>query len=204
MTAILSEFLRGAAVIARQSGRNFFVGDVSADPAQHAALWRLYDSHRRGDRGHRSGRRGLQSQRGKRDGAARQDGASALTRWSAWASRRIQTQITTANTRCSMCMPGGRSSFQMSPEKRVYLASGQPQTMVAIHSTVPAGICMWCMRDESRHRPADHQGDSESAGELDLGRLRGLCNAASWGHADRAGSQARRLRYRREATLNAS
>ena len=31
----------------------------------------------------------------------------------------------------------GKKSFQMTPEKRVYLASEQPQTMVAIHS-VPA------------------------------------------------------------------
>jgi cytochrome c-type biogenesis protein CcmF len=29
---------------------------------------------------------------------------------------------------------GGTKQFQMSPEKRVYLASDQPQTMVAIHS----------------------------------------------------------------------
>ena len=29
---------------------------------------------------------------------------------------------------------GGKKAFQMTPEKRVYLASGQPQTMVAIHS----------------------------------------------------------------------
>jgi cytochrome c-type biogenesis protein CcmF len=28
----------------------------------------------------------------------------------------------------------GRRAFQMTPEKRFYLASGQPQTMVAIHS----------------------------------------------------------------------
>jgi len=32
---------------------------------------------------------------------------------------------------------GGKKQFQMAPEKRVYLASGQPQTMVAIHS-IPA------------------------------------------------------------------
>jgi cytochrome c-type biogenesis protein CcmF len=31
-------------------------------------------------------------------------------------------------------LKGGRKLFQMAPEKRVYLASGQPQTMVAIHS----------------------------------------------------------------------
>jgi cytochrome c-type biogenesis protein CcmF len=30
---------------------------------------------------------------------------------------------------------GGKKQFQMSPEKRVYLVTGQPQTMVAIHST---------------------------------------------------------------------
>ncbi len=29
---------------------------------------------------------------------------------------------------------GGKKQFQMTPEKRVYLASEQPQTMVAIHS----------------------------------------------------------------------
>jgi cytochrome c-type biogenesis protein CcmF len=29
---------------------------------------------------------------------------------------------------------GGKELFQMTPEKRFYLASGQPQTMVAIHS----------------------------------------------------------------------
>jgi cytochrome c-type biogenesis protein CcmF len=29
---------------------------------------------------------------------------------------------------------GGKTLFQMTPEKRVYLASQQPQTMVAIHS----------------------------------------------------------------------
>jgi len=31
---------------------------------------------------------------------------------------------------------GGKKVFQMSPEKRVYLITGQPQTMVAIHSVI--------------------------------------------------------------------
>jgi cytochrome c-type biogenesis protein CcmF len=31
---------------------------------------------------------------------------------------------------------GGKKLFQMTPEKRVYLITGQPQTMVAIHSTI--------------------------------------------------------------------
>ena len=34
---------------------------------------------------------------------------------------------------------GGKKQFQMTPEKRVYLASGQPQTMVAIHSVPELG-----------------------------------------------------------------
>ena len=36
---------------------------------------------------------------------------------------------------------GGKKQFQMTPEKRVYLASEQPQTMVAtIHSTLAVGL----------------------------------------------------------------
>ena len=34
----------------------------------------------------------------------------------------------------------GKKQFQMTPEKRVYLASDQPQTMVAIHSTAELGF----------------------------------------------------------------
>ena len=34
----------------------------------------------------------------------------------------------------------GKKQFQMTPEKRMYLASGQPQTMVAIHSTPEMGF----------------------------------------------------------------
>jgi cytochrome c-type biogenesis protein CcmF len=35
---------------------------------------------------------------------------------------------------------GGKKQFQMTPEKRVYLASEQPQTMVAIHSVPELGF----------------------------------------------------------------
>ena len=40
----------------------------------------------------------------------------------------------------------GKKQFQMTPEKRVYLASEQPQTMVAIHSLPELGSCTWCMK----------------------------------------------------------
>ena len=33
----------------------------------------------------------------------------------------------------------GKKQFQMTPEKRVYLVSEQPQTMVAIHSAAELG-----------------------------------------------------------------
>ena len=65
---------------------------------------------------------------------------------------------------------GGKKQFQMAPEKRVYLASGQPQTMVAIHSVPALGSVRGLRGHKSRYRPADHQGVSESAGGLDLGR----------------------------------
>ena len=64
MTAILSEFLRGAGVIARQTGRNLLRLHDLCSP-QHAPLWRIHRPHRRGDRGHWTGRRGLQPQRRK-------------------------------------------------------------------------------------------------------------------------------------------
>ena len=48
------------------------------------------------------------------------------------------TQDSNANYNSEWAMldvyKGGKKQFQMSPEKRVYLASQQPQTMVAIHS----------------------------------------------------------------------
>jgi cytochrome c-type biogenesis protein CcmF len=48
------------------------------------------------------------------------------------------TQDSTANYDTEYAMldvyKNGAKQFQMTPEKRVYLASGQPQTMVAIHS----------------------------------------------------------------------
>ena len=49
------------------------------------------------------------------------------------------TQDSNANYNSEYAMldvyKGGKKHFQMSPEKRVYLASEQPQTMVAIHSS---------------------------------------------------------------------
>ena len=107
---------------------------------------------------------------------------------------------------------GGKKQFQMAPEKRVYLASEQPQTMVAIHSVPSWDLYVVYEGTNPGHGPADHQGVFESAGGLDLGRAGGdgvwhLCCADSEhqpgngcvarsccaGHADSAGAKGRSL-----------
>jgi cytochrome c biogenesis factor len=74
---------------------------------------------------------------------------------------------------------GGKKQFQMTPEKRVYLASGQPQTMVAIHS-VPSGICTWCMKARTPTPASRSSRRSQSAGGLDLGGLVVLVFGTLW------------------------
>ena len=69
-----------------------------------------------------------------------------------------------------MSIADGKKEFQMTPEKRVYLASDQPQTMVAIHSVPGWDLYVVYEGTESRHRPAHHQSLPQSAGRLDLGR----------------------------------
>ncbi len=73
MAAILSEFFRGAGVIARQTGKNLAISMYLLDPTQHATLRRIHRPHRRGDRGDWAGGRGLQSQHRTGTGSARQD-----------------------------------------------------------------------------------------------------------------------------------
>ncbi len=60
ITAISSEFLRGAHVLKVQTGKNLFCRDSSADPAQHPALRRLHRPLRRRCHLHRPRRFGLQ------------------------------------------------------------------------------------------------------------------------------------------------
>ena len=134
MTAILSEFLRGAGVISRQTGRNLF-----------AATWLLIRRNTRRYGGYLIhigvvivviGLAGAAFNRSEERelGPSRQDDASALTHWSASGSRRIRTLNYNSDYAMLDVYENGKKQFQMSPEKRVYLVSGQPQTMVAIHS----------------------------------------------------------------------
>jgi cytochrome c-type biogenesis protein CcmF len=135
VTAIGSEFLRGARVIAKQSGRNFF-----------AAMYLLVRRNTRRYGGYVIhvgivimfiGFAGSAFNRNV-EGELALHGRLALGPYTLECAG--FTQDSNANYDSEYALldvyDGGRKVFQMSPEKRVYLASGQPQTMVAIHSAV--------------------------------------------------------------------
>jgi cytochrome c-type biogenesis protein CcmF len=134
MTAILSEFLRGAGVISRQTGRNLI-----------ASTWLLTRRNTRRYGGYiihigvvivviglagSAFNRNIESEMALHDKMS--IGPYTLECVGA-------TQDTNANYNSEYALldvyKNGKKQFQMSPEKRVYLASEQPQTMVAIHST---------------------------------------------------------------------
>jgi cytochrome c-type biogenesis protein CcmF len=133
MTAILSEFLRGAGVIARQTGRNLIVG-----------TWLLTRRNTRRYGGYiihigvvviviglagSAFNRNIESEMALNDKLA--IGPYTLVQVGA-------TQDSNSNYNSEYAMldvyKDGKKQFQMTPEKRIYLASEQPQTMVAIHS----------------------------------------------------------------------
>ena len=134
LTAIFSEFLRGARVISKQSRRNFF-----------AAIYLLIRRNTRRYGGYMIhigvvivviGLAGGAFNRNVESEMALNDkitiGPYTLEQVGA-------TQDSNANYNSEYARldvsKGGKKLFQMTPEKRVYLASEQPQTMVAIHST---------------------------------------------------------------------
>jgi len=135
-TAILSEFVRGAGVIARQSGRNFL-----------AATWLLTRRNTRRYGGYIVhigvvivvvGLAGSAFNRNVESELALHDKIS-VGPYTLECVGFTQDSNLNYNSEYALLdvYKNGKKSFQMSPEKRVYLASEQPQTMVAIHS-VPA------------------------------------------------------------------
>jgi cytochrome c-type biogenesis protein CcmF len=135
LTAICSEFLRGARVIATQSGRNYF--------------WAMYILIRRNTRRYGGyvvhigvvivviGLAGAAFNRNVESEMALHDKISIgpYTLENAGATQESNANYTTEYALLDV-YKNGRKLFQMTPEKRVYLASEQPQTMVAIHSVV--------------------------------------------------------------------
>ncbi len=61
ITAIASEFLRGAAVVRTQTGKNLFASMMLAGAAEYAAVWRVYRSLRHCGDVYRDCRWGVQS-----------------------------------------------------------------------------------------------------------------------------------------------
>jgi cytochrome c-type biogenesis protein CcmF len=133
LTAIISEFIRGAAVISRQTGKNFF-----------AAVYLLTRRNTRRYGGYIIhigvvvvviGLSGSAFNSNKESEMALHDrmaiGPYTLEQVGA-------TQDSNANYDSEWAMldvyKGGKKTFQMMPEKRLYHATQQPQTMVSVHS----------------------------------------------------------------------
>jgi len=132
-TAILSEFLRGAAVISRQTHRNLFTATILLT-RRNTRRYGGYIIHIGvvivivglcGAAFNRSEERELPLHGRLPIGSYTLENVGF-------------TQDTNANYDSEYAQldvyKGGKKLFQMTPEKRVYLASQQPQTMVAIHS----------------------------------------------------------------------
>jgi cytochrome c-type biogenesis protein CcmF len=135
-TAILSEFLRGAAVISRQTGRNLL-----------SATWLLTRRNTRRYGGYivhigvvvvmiglcgSAFNRNTESELGLHDRMRIGPYTLECTGFTQDSNDNYNSEYAVLNV-----WEHGKMQFQMTPERRVYLASGQPETMVAIHS-VPA------------------------------------------------------------------
>jgi cytochrome c-type biogenesis protein CcmF len=133
LTAILSEFLRGAAVISKQTGRNLIV-----------STWLLTRRNTRRYGGYvvhigvviivvglagAAFNRNVESELGLHDRLSIGPYTLECVGFTQDSNLNYQSEYALLDV-----YKGGKKQFQMSPEKRVYLASGQPQTMVAIHS----------------------------------------------------------------------
>jgi cytochrome c-type biogenesis protein CcmF len=153
MTAILSEFLRGAGVISRQTGRNIL-----------AATWLLTRRNTRRYGGYivhigvvivvvglagAAFNRSVESELGLHDklqigpytlvqvGATQDTNAnydSDFALLDVYQDGKRATELTLDSWFLHVIPVFHWTPLQMAPEKRVYLVSGQPQTMVAIHS----------------------------------------------------------------------
>jgi cytochrome c-type biogenesis protein CcmF len=133
LTAILSEFLRGAGVISRQTGKNLF-----------AATWLLTRRNTRRYGGYIIhigvvivviGLAGSAFNRNTESELALHD-KMTIGPYTLECVGFTEDSNLNYNSEYALLdvYKGGKKQFQMTPEKRVYLITGQPQTMVAIHS----------------------------------------------------------------------
>lgn len=133
LTAILSEFLRGAGVIARQTSRNLF-----------AAIYLLIRRNTRRYGGYivhigvvvaMIGLAGAAFNHNVESELALHDklGIGPYTLENVGFSQDTNTNYNSESVLLDIYR-GGQKVFQVAPERRAYLASDQPQTMAAIHS----------------------------------------------------------------------
>jgi cytochrome c-type biogenesis protein CcmF len=133
LTAITAEFLRGAGVISRQTGRNLF-----------AATWLLTRRNTRRYGGYiihigvvvvviglagSAFNRSIESEMGLHSQMSIGPYTLVCTGFTQDSNSNYNSDYAVLDVQQS-----GKKVFQMTPERRFYLASGQPQTMVAIHS----------------------------------------------------------------------
>ena len=133
MTAISSEFLRGANVISKQTGRNLFTG-----------LWLLTRRNTRRYGGYiihvgvvivviglagSAFNRNIESELALHDKMSIGPYTLECVGFSQDSNLNYNSEFALLDV-----YRDGKKAFQMTPEKRVYLITGQPQTMVAIHS----------------------------------------------------------------------
>jgi cytochrome c-type biogenesis protein CcmF len=133
LTAVLSEFLRGAAVISRQTRRNLFASTLVLI-RRNTRRYGGYIVHigvvivivgLAGAAFNRNVERELPLH-----------GTMPIGPYTLECVGFTQDSNLNYNSEYALLdvYKGGQKLFQMTPEKRVYLASSQPQTMVAIHS----------------------------------------------------------------------
>ena len=133
LTAILSEFLRGAAVISRQTGKTLAAG-----------VWLLTRRNTRRYGGYiihigvvvvviglagAAFNRSQEAELGLHDRLAIGPYTLECVGFTQDSNLNYNSEYAVLDV-----YRDGKRQFEMTPEKRLYLASGQPQTMVAIHS----------------------------------------------------------------------
>jgi cytochrome c-type biogenesis protein CcmF len=134
LTAILSEFLRGAAVIAKQTRRNLFAATLTLTH-RNTRRYGGYIIHIGvvivviGLCG-AAFNKNIESEMGFHDKMSIGPYTLVCQGFTQDSNLNYDSQYAMLDV-----YKDGKRAFQISPEKRVYLASGQPQTMVAIHST---------------------------------------------------------------------
>ena len=134
LTAVISEFLRGAAVITKQTGRNLFSATVLL-MRRNTRRYGGYLVHigvvvvvigLAGSAFNKS----IESEMGLHDKMSIGPYTLECTGFTQDSNLNYNSEFAMLNV-----SEHGKAAFEMAPEKRVYLASQQPETMVTIHST---------------------------------------------------------------------